>query len=130
METNMVGWFEIPVVDMNRAVAFYNSIFQIEISIHDLGPLTMGWFPFAEDQHRTGAAGSLVKHSDAYKPSADHGVLIYFSSRTGNLDDELKRIEPNGGQILQGKTLISESYGYMALFLDSEGNRIALHSPN
>ena len=124
----MVGWFEVPVTDMDRAVKFYNKVFNIEIAVHELGPLIMGWFPFTEDQNRPGAAGSLVQHKDSYKPSSDHGVLIYFSSRTGNLEDELGRIEAAGGKILQPKTQISEDYGYMALFLDSEGNRVALHS--
>ncbi len=124
----MVGWFEIPVNDMSRAVAFYSEVFQIEISVHELGELTMGWFPFAEDQNRPGAAGSLVQHAEAYKPSSDQGVLVYFNSRTGNLDDELTRVEEAGGNIIQQKTQISAEYGYMALFLDSEGNRIALHS--
>ena len=128
METNMVGWFEIPVHDMERAVAFYNEVFQITISVHELGALTMGWFPFAEDQNRSGAAGSLVQHPEAYKPSSDQGVLVYFNSRSGNLDDELGRVERAGGKVIQAKTQISEEYGYMALFLDSEGNRIALHS--
>ncbi len=130
METNMVGWFEIPVNDMDRAVTFYNEVFQIEITVHDLGALTMGWFPFAEDQNRPGAGGSLVKHPEAYKPSSEYGVLVYFSSRSGNLDDELTRVLAAGGTLIQEKTLISKEYGYMALFLDSEGNRIALHSPN
>lgn len=123
----MVGWFEVPVTNMDRAVKFYNEVFQIEIAIHELGPLTMGWFPFTEDQNRPGAAGSLVLHEDAYTPSTE-GVLIYFSSRTGDLSDELSRIETAGGKILQPKTQISEDYGYMALFIDSEGNRVALHS--
>ena len=124
----MVGWFEVPVTDMDRAVRFYNEVFQIEISIHEMGPLTMGWFPFTEDQNRPGAAGSLVMHKDAYKPSSESGVLVYFSSRSGDLEDELNRIEPAGGKVLQPKTQISEDYGYMALFIDSEGNRVALHS--
>ncbi|NNC70719.1 MAG: VOC family protein [Flavobacteriaceae bacterium] len=130
MEHNMVGWFEVPVLDMGRAVKFYNDVFQIKISVHDMGPLTMGWFPFTEDQNRPGAAGSLVLHKESYKPSSDKGVLIYFSSRTGNLEDELGRIEVAGGKILQPKTQISEEYGFMALFIDSEGNRIALISRN
>lgn len=124
----MVGWFEVPVTDMDRAVKFYNEVFQIKITIHELGSLTMGWFPFTEDQNRPGAAGSLVLHSDAYKPSSDKGVLIYFSSRTGNLEDELSRIKAAGGKVIQPKTQISPDYGYMALFIDSEGNRVALHS--
>lgn len=128
METNMVNWFELPVTDMDRAVKFYNAVFNIEISIHEMGPLVMGWFPFTEAQNSPGAAGSLVLHKEAYIPSSDKGALIYFSSRTGNLEDELSRIEAAGGKILQPKTQISEEYGYMALFLDTEGNRVALHS--
>jgi predicted enzyme related to lactoylglutathione lyase len=69
----------------------------------------------------------LVHHPEHYKPSTD-GVLIYFSSRTGDLADELSKIEGAGGQILVPKTLIAEDIGYMAVFLDTEGNRIALHS--
>ncbi len=130
MESNMVSWFEVPVTDMQRAVKFYSEVFNIKIAIHEMGPLVMGWFPFAEDQNRPGAAGSLVLHKDSYKPSAESGVLVYFSSRTGDLSDELGRIEAVGGKVLQPKTQISEEYGYMALFIDSEGNRVALHSNN
>ena len=126
----MVGWFEIPVYNMSRAVAFYSEVFQIEIKVHELGALTMGWFPSDKDQNRPGATGSLMQHPDAYKPSSDQGVLVYFNSRTGNLNDELSRVEEAGGKVIQVKTMISEEHGYMALFLDSEGNRVALHSPD
>ena len=69
--------------------------------------------------------GSVVQHEE-YTPSTN-SVLIYFD--TGDdMQAVLDRIEPNGGKILQGKTLITEGVGYMALFLDSEGNRIALHT--
>ena len=127
MKSNMVGWFEIPVKDMDRAVAFYNELFQIKIAVHDLGELVMGWFPFAEDPEAKGASGSLVYHKKFYKPSTD-GTLIYFTSRTGDIKDELSRIKKAGGKILKPKTQISEDHGYMALFLDTEGNRVALHS--
>jgi len=127
MKSNMVGWFEIPVKDIDRAVAFYNEVFQINIAIHDLGELVMGWFPFAEDSEAKGASGSLVYHKDFYKPSKE-GTLIYFTSRTGDIKDELSRIEKAGGKILKPKTKISKDHGFMALFLDTEGNRVALHS--
>lgn len=123
----MVGWFEIPVMDMERAVTFYNEIFQIEISIHKLDNLVMGWFPFADDPEAKGASGSLVYNEESYRPSTD-GTLVYFTSRKGDINDELSRIEQAGGKILQSKTQISEDHGYMALILDTEGNRIALHS--
>ena len=123
----MVGWFEIPVRDMDRAVKFYNEVFQINIAVHDMGELIMGWFPFADDKEVKGAAGSLIYHKDFYTPSME-GTLVYFTSRSGDVNDELSRIENAGGKILKTKTQISPDHGYMALFMDTEGNRVALHS--
>ncbi len=121
----MCGWFEIPVSDMKRAKEFYETVFDIEIQVHQLGETLMGWFPFAKDPEARGASGSLVQNVEFYKPSSD-GVLIYFSS--AGIDAELGRVEAAGGQVLRGKTQISPEVGYMGLVLDSEGNRIALHS--
>lgn len=120
----MVGWFEIPVVDMERAKTFYDTVFQIEIQLRDLGDTKMGWFP--ANHGKPGAAGSLIQNKGWYKPSNSDGVLVYFSSL--NVDNELGRIEAAGGEIMQSKTLIAPDIGYMALFTDTEGNRIALHS--
>ena len=125
MEHNMVGWFEIPVTDMERAKAFYDNVFSVEIQIQDFGGTLMGWFPFAEG--KTGASGSLIKN-DAYKPSDLYGALIYFSSTDVNI--EVGKVEEAGGKILQAKTQISPDIGYMAVCLDTEGNRFALHSRN
>ncbi len=83
----------------------------------------MGWFPYAEG--KSGAAGSLIQN-DAYEPSESKGVLIYFSSE--DVNTEMDRVETAGGKIIQPKTQISPDVGFMALFRDSEGNRIALHS--
>ncbi len=123
MEHNLVGWFEIPVTDMDRAKKFYDTVFQIEIGIHDLDGVIMGWFPNAPN--KSGATGSLVKH-ESYVPSETHGTVIYFSCK--DLSNELSRVEDVGGRILQSKTEIGGGHGFMALFVDSEGNRIALHS--
>lgn len=119
----MVGWFEIPVLDMDRAKSFYESVFKIEVQVQDFGGTLMGWFPWAEG--KTGAAGSLILQSE-YKPSNTEGVLIYFASV--DVENELNRIEKAGGEILKPKTQISPEVGFMGLFLDTEGNRIALHS--
>ena len=123
MEQNMVGWFEIPVIDMSRATTFYNRVFNLKIDVQDFGGTLMGWFPWADG--KPGAPGSLIKN-DAYIPSDTKGVLVYFASKS--ITDELDRVEAAGGKIVQPKTQISPEVGYMALFLDSEGNRIALHS--
>lgn len=124
MESNMVGWFEIPVEDMDRAKTFYEDVFQIQIQVHDMGGTKMGWFPWAQD--KPGAPGSLIQNKDWYAPSKTDGVLIYFHSE--DLDTEINRVEEAGGKVLKPKTQISPDVGYMGLFLDSEGNRIALHS--
>ncbi|QMU63003.1 MAG: VOC family protein [Flavobacteriaceae bacterium] len=128
MDINMVSWFEIPVNDMDRAKKFYESVFQVELSINDFGGILMGWFPPAEDITVLGISGSLVKHETEYIPSATHGALVYFNSQSGDIDNELSRVESAGGRILKPKTLISNEIGYMAVILDTEGNRIALYN--
>jgi len=75
----------------------------------------------------SGAAGSFVYNKEFRKPSVD-GVLVYFTAQSGDLSIELARIEGAGGKVLVKKTLIADDIGHMAVFLDSEGNRIALHS--
>lgn len=125
MKNNMVGWFEIPVSNMGRAIAFYEEVFDVTMNHQHMGPLEMAWFPFKEDG--SGSPGSLVYHKDFYKPSAD-GVLIYLTAHSGDLENELSKVESAGGKILQHKKQISEEYGFMALIIDSEGNRVALHS--
>ena len=125
MNKNVVGWFEIPVINMDRAIKYYEAVFDIKLSRHLLGPIDMAWFPAVEGG--AGTPGSLVYNERAYKPSMD-GVLIYFTALSGDLSIELGKVEKSGGKILLPKTQISEEVGYMALFSDSEGNRIALHS--
>ncbi|MCB0382993.1 MAG: VOC family protein [Psychroserpens sp.] len=122
MKHNMVGWFEIPVNDMNRAKAFYEAVFKVKIEIHDFGGMLMGWFPF--DESKPGATGTLIKQ-DTYIPSQE-GTLVYFVSE--DVKNELDRVEAAGGTLYQPKTQISPEHGYMGVFIDSEGNRIALHS--
>lgn len=124
-KNNVVGWFEIPVNEMERAIRFYETVFELSLHRQQMGPLDMAWFPTFEGG--LGTTGSLVYHPDYYETSKD-GILIYFTSRCGDVDDELSRVETAGGSIVQSKTLISEEIGYMALIIDSEGNRIALHS--
>ena len=125
MKENVVSWFEIPVLDMDRAKAFYEEVFQFTITVHDLGNLIMGWFPQPKEG-AYGTTGSLVLNKE-YQPSATDGPLIYFNSQSGDISDELSRVVEAGGKILREKTLISEESGYMAVIIDTEGNRIALY---
>jgi hypothetical protein len=122
MKHNMVGWFEIPVNDMDRAKAFYEAVFKVDIQIVDFGGMLMGWFPYEEGKE--GAAGTLIKQ-DTYIPSQE-GTLVYFICE--DVQNELNRIEAAGGKLYQSKTQISPEHGFMAAFIDTEGNRVALHS--
>ena len=123
MEHNVVGWFEIPVTDMDRAKKFYDTVFDINITIHNLDGVVMGWFPMVPN--KSGATGSLMQNEN-YVPSATDGPVLYFSCI--DVATELQRVRTAGGSILQNKKQIGDGHGFMALFLDSEGNRIALHS--
>ena len=122
MEGNPVNWFEIPVANIDRAKAFYDQVFEINIQMVDLDGTKMGFFP--GDVNKSGATGSLMQH-EQYTPSYP-GTLIYLSCQ--DLAHELSRVQAAGGKVLQQKTMISPEHGYMGLMEDTEGNRIALHS--
>ncbi len=122
---NAVGWFEIPVIDMERAMQFYEAVFDVRLERHRMGPLDMAWFPMHPEGK--GASGSLVKREQWYKPTLD-GPLIYFTAHSGDLRNELGRVEAAGGKIYVPRKQISEDIGYMAVMGDTEGNRIAIHS--
>jgi uncharacterized protein len=122
---NVVGWFEIPVLNMERAIKFYEKIFDFKLVRHQIGNLDMAWFPWIDDA--IGASGSLVLNDELHKPS-NEGVLIYFTAQSGDLSVELSRVEGAGGKVHLPKTLITDDIGYMAIIEDTEGNRIALHA--
>jgi predicted enzyme related to lactoylglutathione lyase len=122
---NAISWFEIPTVDLDRAQKFYEAIFDIKMIPMDTPQIRMRMFPI--DDPMTGIGGALANAPGFYKPSATDGPLIYLN---GNPDVQqvLDRIERAGGKILVPKTQISPEYGHMAVFMDTEGNRVALHS--
>ncbi len=116
---NYISWFEVPVYDINRAATFYNSIYGIEMEISVNGEFAMAYFPADE-----GVGGALIAGPGCY-PS-DTGSLIYLNA--GNdLDGVLGRVELAGGRVIMAKTHINDASGNFALFIDSEGNRLALH---
>lgn len=124
MKNVTVGWFEIPVKDMDRAIAFYEKVFVCKLDKQDMGDFQMAWFPWEENAK--GAGGSLVYHRQFYETSGHAGALIYFSSEDCAV--ELGRVEVAGGKVQIAKRLIAPDIGYMGVFLDCEGNRIAIHS--
>lgn len=119
---NALNWFEIPVLDFNRAKTFYNAIFDYEMPENQMGPNRMG---FLLHEQGKGVGGAIVQ-GPGYLPSAT-GALVYLSAGA-DLSTVLGRIEGAGGKILQSKTLVAPNLGYYAFFQDSEGNRVALHS--
>jgi predicted enzyme related to lactoylglutathione lyase len=121
---NAISWFEIPTQDLDRAQKFYESIFQIQMVSLDTPQIKMRMFPL-EDMMCVG--GALVYNKDFYKPSASDGPLVYLNANP-DVQNILDRIEKAGGKVAVPKTLISPEYGHMAMFIDTEGNRMALHS--
>lgn len=120
---NILNWFEIYVNDMDRAKKFYETIFDIKMDTMEMGGLPMAFFPMQGMNGKV--SGGLVKH-DMRKPS-EQGSLIYLNGNP-DLDIALGKIEAAGGKVTMPKTMISEEIGYMAFFIDSEGNGVALHS--
>jgi uncharacterized protein len=122
---NAISWFEIPTTDIDRAQKFYEAIFGITMVPMDMPEMKMRMFPI--DNPMEGIGGTLVDSGGFHKPSATDGPLIYLD---GNPDVQivLGKVEAAGGQVLMPKTDIGSDYGFMAVFLDTEGNRIALHS--
>ncbi|MBL7724620.1 MAG: VOC family protein [Chitinophagaceae bacterium] len=122
---NAISWFEIPATDIDRAQKFYETVFQIKMQPMDFQQTKMRMFPI--DDPMKGIGGTLIDSGGFHKPSATDGPLIYLNGNP-NVQIFLDRVEAAGGKITLPKTEISPEYGYMAMFLDTEGNRIALHS--
>jgi len=122
---NAVSWFEIPTADLDRAQKFYETIFGITLIPLDVQNLKMRMFPIEDPT--SGIGGALCYNKDFYKPSSTEGPLLYLNANP-DVQDILDRVENAGGKIVVPKTQISPEYGHMAVLIDSEGNRIALHS--
>ena len=118
-----VSWFEIPTRDLNRAEKFYQAILDITFTPLDLEEFQMRMFP-VEDP--TCVGGSLCYSPQSHIPSATEGPLVYLNANP-DVQTVLDKVEKAGGKILVPKTQISPEYGYMAMIIDTEGNRIAFH---
>ena len=119
----LVNWFEIPVVDFERAMAFYEHVFEVELERTVIDGHPMAIFPEADEPGR--ASGALAA-GDSYVPSVD-GTRVYF--RVDDVAGTLARASERGGSLLYPVTEIGEQ-GVVAEFADSEGNRIALSGPS
>lgn len=117
---NPVFYFEIPVRDMDRAIAFYSKTFGVTFEMQNIDGNGMALFPYHVGGE--GATGALAK-GDSYKPSLK-GTRVYFS--TSDIDASLRNALAAGGKLIYPKTDTGD-YGFVAEFEDSEGNCIALH---
>jgi hypothetical protein len=120
-ENNPVVWFEIPVSDMSRAKGFYEHVLGLQLEVRQMEEMQMALFNMGSEAY--GATGSLVS-GEHYTPSSN-GVVVYFT--TPDIEAALSRGEEKGGKTLKAKMSIGE-YGFIGLLLDSEVNRIGLHS--
>lgn len=121
MKENPVGWFEIYVLQMERAQRFYETVFACRLQRLDGAELEMLAFPMA--MNAAGAAGALVR-KEGFDPDGN-GVIVYFTCEDCAV--EAARVEAAGGRLERDKFPIGE-YGYIALAVDTEGNLIGLHS--
>lgn len=120
---NLVTFIDIPATDFKRAVSFYKAILGLEINETEMFGTKMGFFP----SDGTNASGAIVQGED-YKPSTD-GVVAYLNG--GNdLQNVLDKVTPNNGKVIVPKTHISPEVGYIGMFIDTEGNKMAVHSIN
>jgi len=118
---NVVNWFEIPVIDLDRAIKFYETILGAAPQKWDMEGMEMAVLPMEGD----GVGGALCK-GEWYKPSQE-GSLVYLNGGD-DLNAVLNRVEGAGGKVVMPKTKITDEIGFFAIFIDIEGNRMALHS--
>ena len=123
---NVLNWFEIPVSDFSRAKKFYETIFGIQMQDMPMGDIQMAFFPYNPG---SGKLSGALCYGEMYKPGSGGGPLVYFNGNP-NLQASLDKVESAGGKVLVPKTEIGPEIGHFAIFMDSEGNTVALHSQN
>ena len=122
MQRDAIHWFEIPVTDLDRAQRFYETLFARSMRREQMGPQELAVFAYED-----GIGGALIKSATAPKPGPE-GVLVYLNA-SPSLDVVLSRASELGAQVLQPKLELPRDIGFIAQIVDSEGNRIGLHSP-
>lgn len=116
-----ISWFEIPVTNFARAQAFYEAVLGKTIAPMVMGPITMGFL-----SSEPNAVGGAIVHGDDSAPSTQ-GTIVYLNGGD-DLAPMLARVQPAGGSIAVPKTDIGNDFGHFAHFIDTEGNKVGLHS--
>ena len=117
-DKNRAVWFDIYVADLERAVEFYRAVLAVEISIEDFNGMK-----FAVIAHDDGNGGCIVVNPDEI---SDKGLLLYLNTH-GRIRDAVEQVKSHGGSVKDDVHGIGP-HGFRAIVIDSEGNRIALHS--
>ncbi|MET0583807.1 MAG: VOC family protein [Candidatus Binatia bacterium] len=117
---NQIVWCDIPVLDLDRAVRFYSAVLGQAVKKQDFSGMTIGLLP-----HNDGEVGACLFISEEEKPS-ETGAMIYLNAN-GRLDDAIAAVTANGGKVVKPKHPIGP-FGFRAVIIDSEGNRVALHA--
>ncbi len=118
---NAAVWFEIPATEFERACKFYQDIFDINLVEEEMDGLRMGLFP----HDKTSVSGAII-HGMDFKPS-NEGSIVYLNGGD-NLATVLSKVEGAGGKVIIPKTHLGDEIGYIAHFIDTEGNRVGIHS--
>ena len=116
---NPVSWFEIPAIDLSRAVEFYQQVFELELELEVIDGHPMALFPGAEGA--SGCSGAIAT-GDSYVPSIN-GTRVYFN--VDRAQEVLDRAQSFGATILYPLTQVNDRV-LVAEFTDSEGNRLAI----
>jgi predicted enzyme related to lactoylglutathione lyase len=119
---NQVVWVDIPVLNLERAIRFYSAVLGGAVRKQEYPGMTIGLFPGSDPD----VTGCLFTSDEPGEKPSDHGLLVYLNAQ-GRLDEAVAAVEPHGGKVLKPKHPIGP-YGFRAVVLDSEGNRVALHS--
>jgi|SRR6185312_3996222 len=123
---NSLNWFEIPATDISRAQNFYETIFGIKMdAMPEMMGMKMASFPA---EMGNGKVAGAIAQSPNHKPGMD-GAVVYLNANP-SIDAVIGKIEQAGGKMIMPKMQISPEIGYMAFFVDTEGNRMALHAQN
>uniref|UniRef100_E1T783 Glyoxalase/bleomycin resistance protein/dioxygenase n=1 Tax=Burkholderia sp. (strain CCGE1003) TaxID=640512 RepID=E1T783_BURSG len=119
--SKVVAWFEIPSVDFDRAVRFYEAALDVKLNRQEIGGQPIAVFGYEEP-----ATGGAIVHNPSIKPNGD-GVIVYLNAQP-TVEAALARIEEAGGKTDGPVIKLPQEIGYIAFFTDSEGNRLGLHS--
>jgi predicted enzyme related to lactoylglutathione lyase len=119
-----ITWFELPAANFERAVKFYEAIFDTAFERTEMGGNKYALFPRSQE----GVGGALTEWPDFKPAEKETGVLIYLYAGD-KLEEMTERVTEAGGKISTPKAFINEEYGYYSTIIDTEGNKVALHQP-